>query len=361
MQFKKNYFFILIAFLFLFAFPVLASEVDGTISPNPSFAYGENLGWINFGCDNCNVHVLDTGLTGFAWSPQHGWINLAPTGSGVTVNCLGQLGGKAWSKSLGWIDFSGASINAVGRFTGLAGIPATKAGRVSFDCDNSCNVVTDWRQCALRSSPALVSINAITDNTVPSIAASISIKNEGLIDTEYFYDWCVVSDIANPCGGGDDIYFGSASKDILPGVTWTAIKNATVPVPGNYYFKLVVHWGVNFSLASEFFTAINGGGGGGGGGTVVDACPNIAGFQNSIPLGYISVDGQCVLSSIGSLACDGADFNHDGRVDSVDFSILLYFWKQNPPFKNVCVDINKDNKVDSVDFSILLSQWGRRP
>ena len=61
--------------------------MDGTITPNPKYAFGENLGWINFGCDNCNVHVTDTGLTGYAWSPSHGWINLSPSGSGITNNC----------------------------------------------------------------------------------------------------------------------------------------------------------------------------------------------------------------------------------------------------------------------------------
>jgi hypothetical protein len=56
-------------------------------------------------------------------------------------------------------------------------------------------------------------------------------------------------------------------------------------------------------------------------------------------------------------ACRGADFNLDGIVDTVDFSILLYFWKTKPPFKNACVDINGDERVDSIDFSILLYQW----
>ncbi len=51
--------------------------------------------------------------------------------------------------------------------------------------------------------------------------------------------------------------------------------------------------------------------------------------------------------------------NSDGIVDSTDFSILLYFWKKKPPFRNPCVDINGDKKVDSIDFSILLYQWGK--
>jgi hypothetical protein len=54
----------------------------------------------------------------------------------------------------------------------------------------------------------------------------------------------------------------------------------------------------------------------------------------------------------------GADFNQDRIVNSVDFSIMLAFWKTLSPFTNPCVDINADSIVNSIDFSILLSQWG---
>jgi hypothetical protein len=330
---KKIYFFIFtILGLFSFTVSVSASNINGTISPSPKYAFGENLGWINFGCDNCNVHVTDTGLSGYAWSRQYGWINLSPDGSGVTNNCLGQLGGKAWSKSLGWLDFSGVTINAVGQFTGMAGTPSTKAGRVNFDC-TSCDVSTDWRQCALRESPAQVVINSITDNTIPSVTASITITNEGSTDTEYQYEWCVVSDIGNACGGGDDVFYSSGAKLIVAGQGWTTTKDATVPIAGVYYFKLVVFYGANSSSSTQLFdatTASGGSSGSSGGGRILDI------FKYNI-----------------------ADFNRDRRVDSIDFSILLYFWKNNYPFTNIYVDINKDNKVDSIDFSILLYQWGK--
>lgn len=59
--------------------------------------------------------------------------------------------------------------------------------------------------------------------------------------------------------------------------------------------------------------------------------------------------------------CVGADFNHDSKVNSIDFSIMLAFWKTLFPFKNPCVDINGDLQVNSIDFSILLYQWGQKP
>ncbi|MEK7185457.1 MAG: dockerin type I domain-containing protein, partial [Patescibacteria group bacterium] len=62
-------------------------------------------------------------------------------------------------------------------------------------------------------------------------------------------------------------------------------------------------------------------------------------------------------ATTGTGSSNGADFNGDNEVNSVDFSILLAFWQRLPPFSNPSVDINKDGKINSVDFSILLYQW----
>ncbi len=199
-------------------------------------------------------------------------------------------------------------------------------------------IVTTNDYWEVTSSPAQVLINDVTDLTIPSIVANVTITNEGLTGYEYQYEWCVVSDTGNPCGGGDDVYHATAAKFINPGEDFNTNLSATVPSAGNYTFKLVVYFGLENSKASRTFTAISdgtpppsGGGGGGGGGSG---------------------------SAVGT--CNGADFNGDDLVNSVDFSILLAFWRTNPPFGNKCVDINGDSKVDSVDFSILLFQWGQR-
>lgn len=143
--------FVSVLFAFSFALAAFASVTDGTIPVN-SYAWGENIGWINFGATNGNIHVTDTAVTGYAWSSTYGWINFSPTNGGVTNTCTGTLGGNAWSSSLGWIPFSGVTINASGKFTGIAGTAGSTAGRINFDCTN-CNVTTDWRQCSLRATP----------------------------------------------------------------------------------------------------------------------------------------------------------------------------------------------------------------
>ena len=324
---------------------VFASDSIGAIDPSHTYAWGEDLGWLNFGCTNCNIQITDTGISGYVWSKQYGWINLSPTKAGVTNNCLGQLGGEAWSSRLGWINFSGATIDFNGKFSGIAGSISDKSGRLNFDCAN-CNVQTDWRQCSLRASPAQVKINSITDNTIPSISANVVITNEGSVDTEYQYEWCVVSNQDESCGDSNNISYSSAAKLITKGTDWVTNLNATVPTAGNYWFKLVVHYGINRSVATQSFSAIassvtpvGGGGGGGGGNSSPTPTPTTTTVNNKI--------------------CNGADFNHDGVVNSIDFSILLYFWKTKYPFSNPCVDLNGDKKVDSVDFSILLYNWGK--
>jgi len=75
------------------------------------------------------------------------------------------------------------------------------------------------------------------------------------------------------------------------------------------------------------------------------------------PEGLLSSYSRVLAFYIGKYGttqiCPGADFNKDGKVNLVDFSILLYWWgKYNP-----CVDISGDGIVNLPDFSILMYYW----
>jgi len=50
------------------------------------------------------------------------------------------------------------------------------------------------------------------------------------------------------------------------------------------------------------------------------------------------------------------DINKDGKINLIDFSIMLFFWNQRDP-KNPCADINQDKIVNLSDFSIMLYWW----
>ncbi|MFH0779237.1 MAG: DUF2341 domain-containing protein [Parcubacteria group bacterium] len=107
----------------------------------------------------------------------------------------------------------------------------------------------------VEGAPAQVIINSISDTTLPSVAANITITNEGTAQYEYQYEYCVVSSEDNRCGGSDDTAYASAAKLIKAGESWTTELGLVISYPGNYWFKLVVYWGTESSGASRTFTA----------------------------------------------------------------------------------------------------------
>lgn len=116
----------------------------GNIDPANNFAWAENAGWINFAPTNSGVTVTAArGLSGYAWSENIGWIKLAAVGStygNTSTNDWGvklagkTLSGYAWSENAGWINFAptngGVTIQSDGRFDGYAW--SENAGWVHF-------------------------------------------------------------------------------------------------------------------------------------------------------------------------------------------------------------------------------------
>ena len=80
--------------------PVLASNVIGSIDGTNRYAWGENIGWVDFGTANGGVTITDTSLSGYALSETAGWIYLG----NIVNNGNGVLSGYAWSENTGWID-----------------------------------------------------------------------------------------------------------------------------------------------------------------------------------------------------------------------------------------------------------------
>jgi len=176
------------------------------------------------------------------------------------------------------------------------------------------SAIQDGSFWEVEGAPAQVLINAITDNTIPSITANVTITNEGQSGFEYQYVWCVVAQQNNACGGGDDVDYASAAKFINAGEDFVTNLNMTVPNTGTYYFKVVVYWGTEASGASQQFNAVS--------------------------------DAVCL-----------GDINNDGFVDLTDFSILLFYWQTSNP----TADLNNDGIVNLTDFSIMLFHWGKCP
>jgi len=107
------------------------------IDPNndgSKYAYGENIGWLNFGARDGDVIVTDANMTGYVWGENIGWINLDPNISdpnvGIKNDGTGLLTGYAWGENVGWINFNpqvpddpnhyGVIIDTEGNFDGWA-------------------------------------------------------------------------------------------------------------------------------------------------------------------------------------------------------------------------------------------------
>jgi hypothetical protein len=162
---SKKFFISIFLSFFIFLLFVLyanASTTNGTIDSTNSYAWGENVGWINFGASQGNVAVTSSGITGYAWGENVGWISLNCSNDsscgavdyGIKNTTGGQLSGYAWGENIGWVDFrptfGGVGIDGNGEFTGYAW--GENIGWVVFNCSTtaSCGAVdykvsTDWR------------------------------------------------------------------------------------------------------------------------------------------------------------------------------------------------------------------------
>ncbi|MCJ7434860.1 MAG: sortase [Anaerolineales bacterium] len=117
----------------------VAQAASGYVDPTNKWAWGTNIGWINFAPTHGGVTVYDDHLEGYAWAENVGWIRLGTyTGGGahtyannaantygVNNDGAGNLSGYAWGANIGWINFnpthSQVTINpSTGSFDGYA-------------------------------------------------------------------------------------------------------------------------------------------------------------------------------------------------------------------------------------------------
>jgi len=112
------------------------------------YAWGENIGWIRLGAyegggshtyandaaGNYGVNNDGNGnLSGYAWGTNVGWINFNPTHSQVTIDLAnGIFDGYAWGENIGWIHFKGPGYNVALQIpVGGIVVPVDKLGLVA--------------------------------------------------------------------------------------------------------------------------------------------------------------------------------------------------------------------------------------
>jgi hypothetical protein len=107
------------------------SQTDTTIVPGNGYAYGADIGWLDWYADGANGAAIGQDFCfGYVYAANLGWINLgngspangttysqsSPADFGVNVDGSGNLRGYAWGANIGWINFG---IN----YPGSTGLP----------------------------------------------------------------------------------------------------------------------------------------------------------------------------------------------------------------------------------------------
>ncbi|MGD8456138.1 MAG: sortase [Anaerolineales bacterium] len=135
---SKKISYLLLVLVVVFA-AVGIAQAAGYVDPTDKWAWGTNIGWVNFSPTHGGVAVYDDHLEGYAWGENIGWIrlgsydgggaytyaNTAANNYGVNNDGSGNLSGYAWGTNVGWINFnpthSQVTIDmATGSFDGYA-------------------------------------------------------------------------------------------------------------------------------------------------------------------------------------------------------------------------------------------------
>lgn len=157
------------------------------------------------------VVITDIGLSGFLWGDEIGWVSMASSSGGVTIDPhSGALSGYAFANTGSWINFHptqsagdpavGVSINANGEFIGYAYVSGIRGGWMKFDCASADTCIkTDWRPVSSRTSSSTppsggggggggagVPIVPIVDSQVPAYAAAT--RDPIISAVHIFYD-----------------------------------------------------------------------------------------------------------------------------------------------------------------------------
>jgi hypothetical protein len=155
----KNPIGLVLAAILVLSFTSTYAENIDPYEDDSQYAYGENVGWLNFEPNvagpNVGATVGSSKLTGFIWAENIGWINLSPESYGGVFNDgFGNLSGYAWGENVGWINFNpsygGVTIDTDGNFNGWAW--GENIGWVNFrlaflvDWDDLANFTSQWLQ-----------------------------------------------------------------------------------------------------------------------------------------------------------------------------------------------------------------------
>lgn len=248
---KKLIFCLILLIAFFYTSPALAT---GNCT---GYAWGENVGWINFNPSQGGVTVTDSAVTGYAWGENVGWINLSPTYGGVTNDGNGNLSGYAWGENIGWINFNptGSQVvinNSTGDFSGYAW--GENVGWISFSCTN-CNVNTSWRKVSAITGGGGMPAEWFNPPTPPAEGFGILINNDAPKTNSRFVtltlkggpntERMAISNFPDFRDAGQEKYTQSKK--------WDLCQRQTTCPDGEYtvYVKFYAPWGTASEVVSD--------------------------------------------------------------------------------------------------------------
>ncbi len=250
---------LVIALLVSLGMVVSARAASGGIVSTQKWAWGTNIGWVNFAPTHGSVTVYDdhlegyiwaenvgwirlgtyTGgdahtyandasdtygvnndgsgnLSGYAWGTNIGWINFNPSHSQVTVDPFsGEFNGYAWGENVGWMHFKNSGTYAYNVVTSL--LPSAGPGFVvNTDADTD-DGTCDVSNCTLREAINAANADVYDANTItfaanytitltsalPDITSNVTIDGEGAANTIVQASTCDPVNLPGGCTPSD--------------------------------------------------------------------------------------------------------------------------------------------------------------
>jgi hypothetical protein len=224
--------------LTLFCGWLVSSWAATTINTANKFAYGANLGWMDWrGDTSSGVVIGEYVCSGYIYAANVGWISLgggAPTNGiryqnlsaadfGVNHDGLGNLRGYAYAANIGWINFESGGAPKVNLATGTfsGSIYSANCGWISLS-----NVFAQVQTDTIQSG-ADTDGDGIADawelsytNTLTAFTTSSDTDGDGISDKEeYLAD-------TNPTDANSKLVitaFSTSPGGTSPSVTWQSV------------------------------------------------------------------------------------------------------------------------------------------
>jgi hypothetical protein len=173
-----------------------------TINASNNYAWGANLGWMDWRGDTNNGAVIgEYACSGYLYSANVGWVNLGsgtPTNGiqyqnlssndfGVNLDGLGNLSGYAWGANIGWINFENTGAPRVDLFTGKMSGYAWSANSGWISLSNAvADVQTDTIQKGALAPNGLPIAWLLQNFGTTNVAANADADGDGISNAQEY-------------------------------------------------------------------------------------------------------------------------------------------------------------------------------